>query len=276
MTIKEQIKESAEAVRSKTRFHPNLGIILGTGLTQLADYVDTDTVISYKEIPHFPEPTVESHHGRLVLGVLSGQKVLVMQGRFHYYEGYNLKQITHPVRVMKELGVKTLIVSNASGGLNPQFQPGDIVVITDHINLSGHNPLRGPNDESLGPRFPDMFQCYEPKLIARAEKTALDLHMQLRRGVYAWVTGPNLETAAECRYIRKTGADMVGMSTVPEVLVAHHAGLQVLGFSVITDMGLADALKPVDLAEVLRVARNAEPKLTTLLLELLKRTKTFA
>ncbi len=269
--IKQQILESADAVRNKTRFAPEIGIVLGTGLTRLAGHVETDAVIPYKEIPHFPEPTVESHHGRLVMGMLSGKRVMLMQGRFHFYEGYDLKQVTHPVRVMKELGVTTLIVSNACGGVNPRFQAGDICVVTDHINLSGRNPLRGPNDDSLGPRFPDMCRCYDPKLIALAEKTALELDILLRRGIYAWVTGPNLETAAEYRYIRAIGADLVGMSTVPEVIVARHTGLRVLGFSVVTDMGLPDALKPVDLPEVLRVAKEAEPKLTRLLLEVLNR-----
>ncbi len=271
MTVSQQIRESADAVRSRTAFRPETGIILGTGLTQLLDHVESEAVIPYEEIPHVPEPTVASHHGRLALGTLGGKPVVVMQGRFHYYEGYDTRQITHPVRVMKELGISTLIVSNASGGVNPQFRAGDIAVITDHINLTGRNPLRGPNDDELGPRFPDMFECYDPKLVRLAGEAALKLGIPLRRGVYAWVTGPNLETAAEYRYIRTIGADLVGMSTVPEAIVARHAGLRILGFSVVTDMGLPDAMKPVDLPEVLRVAAETEPRLTELLLEVLSR-----
>ncbi|MEO0079200.1 MAG: purine-nucleoside phosphorylase [candidate division WOR-3 bacterium] len=268
--LKERIRESVQAIRAKSAFKPELGIILGTGLGKLATQVEADSTIPYDTIPHFPVPTVESHRGRLILGVLSGRPVVVMQGRFHYYEGYEPQEITHPVRVMKELGIHTLLVSNAAGAVNPQFQPGDVAVITDHINLTGHNPLRGPNDDTLGPRFPDMFQCYDPKLIELAETTASKLGITLRRGVYAWVTGPNLETAAEYRFIRIIGADLVGMSTVPEVIVARHAGLRVLGFSVVTDMGIPESLKPVNLAEVLRVAAEAEPKLTALVCEVVK------
>jgi purine-nucleoside phosphorylase len=262
--LKEQIAQSVQAIRTKTGFRPELGIILGTGLGKLAQDVKTETVIPYEEIPNFPVPTVESHRGRLILGTLNGRAVVVMQGRFHYYEGYDPAQVTLPVRVMKALGVTTLCVSNAAGGVNPQFRAGDIAVVTDHINLTGLNPLRGPNDDSLGPRFPDMFEAYAPSLVDLAEATALRLGIALRRGVYAWVTGPNLETAAEYRYIRAIGADMVGMSTVPEVIVARHCGLRVLGFSVITDMGLPDALHAVDLPEVLRFAAQAEPNLTRL------------
>lgn len=238
---------------------------------KLAEKVENAVTIPYATIPHFPIPTVESHGGRLILGMLSAKPVVVMQGRFHYYEGYEPQEITHPVRVMKELGIDTLIVSNAAGGLNPEFQAGDIAVITDHINLTGQNPLRGPNDETLGPRFPDMFECYDPQLIKLAETVAAELSIILRRGVYAWVTGPNLETAAEYRYLRIIGADLVGMSTVPETIVARHAGLRVLGFSVITDMGIPEQLQPVDLATVLRVANEAEPKLTAIVQEVVKR-----
>jgi purine-nucleoside phosphorylase len=265
--VKQRIESSLQAIRSKTGFRPELGIILGTGLGRLADDVAAEAVIPYSEIPHFPVPTVESHRGRLLLGMLSNRPVVVMQGRFHYYEGYDMAQVTHPVRVMKALGVHTLVVSNASGGVNPHFRAGDIAVITDHINLTGLNPLRGPNDEQFGPRFPDMYECYDPRLILAAERVALELRIGLRRAVYAWVTGPNLETAAEYRYMRLVGADVVGMSTVPEVIVARHAGLRVLGFSVITDMGLPDAMRHVDLAEVLHVAAEAEPQLTALVRE---------
>lgn len=269
--LKQKIQESVQAIRSRTGFKPEIGIILGTGLGRLAEEVETEITIPYATIPHFPIPTVESHGGRLILGMLNEKPVVVMQGRFHYYEGYEPQEITHPVRVMKELGIHTLIVSNAAGGLSPEFQAGDIAVITDHINLTGQNPLRGPNDETLGPRFPDMFECYDPKLIEVAETVARELGITLRRGVYAWVTGPNLETAAEYRYLRIIGADLVGMSTVPETIVARHAGLRVLGFSVITDMGTPEQLKPVDLAAVLRVARASEPKLTAVVAEVVKR-----
>jgi purine-nucleoside phosphorylase len=264
------VGESAAAVRLRTGFKPEIGIVLGTGLTRLAKEVKVEAEIAYSDIPHFARPTVESHAGRIVLGTLSDRKVALMCGRFHYYEGFEPWQIAHPVRLMKELGVRTLVLSNAAGGLNPQFSAGDLMVITDHINLTGVNPLRGPNDESLGPRFPDMFECYDPKLAGLAESTALSLGLALRRGVYAWVTGPNLETAAEYRYLRTIGADAVGMSTVPEVIVAKHSGLRVLGLSVITDMGLPDAMRPVDLPEVLSVAGAAEPKLNRLLIELVK------
>lgn len=264
MTTSLLIQQSLQAIRSKTGFRPEVGIILGTGLGRLAAEVAAETTIPYSDIPNFPEPTVESHRGRLVFGTLSGRPVVVMQGRFHYYEGYDPAQIALPVRVMKTLGISTLVVSNAAGGVNPHYRAGDIAVITDHINLTGLNPLRGPNDDSLGPRFPDMFEAYAPSLVDLAEATALRLGIVLRRGVYAWVTGPNLETAAEYRYIRAIGADMVGMSTVPEAIVARHSGLRVLGFSVITDMGLPDALHAVDLPEVLRFAAQAEPDLTRL------------
>jgi purine-nucleoside phosphorylase len=268
--LKQQIAQSVQAIRTKTAFRPELGIILGTGLGKLAGDVESETTIPYGDIPHFPAPTVESHSGRLILGVLNGRAVAVMQGRFHYYEGYDPQQITHPVRVMKELGVHTLVVSNASGSVNPQLRPGEVAVITDHINLTGQNPLRGPNDESLGPRFPHMYDCYDQGLVNLAIDVALKLGIRLHPAVYAWVTGPNLETAAEYRYIRTIGADLVGMSTVPEVIVARHAGLRVLGFSVITDMGLPDAMKPVGLPEVLRMAGIAEPKLTAVVSELVK------
>jgi purine-nucleoside phosphorylase len=269
--LKQKVQESVQAIRSKTGFKPEIGIILGTGLGQLAGQIQADTTIPYATIPHFPIPTVESHGGRLILGTISNRPVVVMQGRVHYYEGYEPQEITHPVRVMKELGIHTLIVSNAAGGLNPEFEAGDIAVITDHINLTSLNPLRGPNDETLGPRFPDMFQCYDPTLIKLAETIASELNIRLRKGIYAWVTGPNLETAAEYRYLRIIGADLVGMSTVPETIVARHAGLRVLGFSVITDMGIPEQLKPVDLSTVLRVANQAQPKLTSLVSEVIKR-----
>lgn len=268
--IRERIRDSVRAIRDRTEFKPGFGIILGTGLGQLAEQVEPETTIPYDAIPHFPVPTVESHRGRLILGRLSGRPVVVMQGRFHYYEGYEASEIAFPVRVMKELGARTLVVSNAAGGLNPLFRPGEIAVITDHINLTGQNPLRGPNDEALGPRFPDMYHCYDPELIQLAMSTALRIGIHLRQGVYAWVTGPNLETAAEYRFLRIIGADLVGMSTVPEVIVARHAGMRVLGFSVITDMGLPDAMQPCNLAQVLAAAAEAEPRLTAMVKEIAK------
>jgi len=268
--LKQQIAQSVQSIRTKTDFQPELGIILGTGLGQLARDVQVGTSIPYEEIPHFPIPTVEGHRGRLILGRLSGRPVAVMQGRFHYYEGYDPQQITHPVRVMKELGVGTLIVSNASGSVNPQLRAGEVAVIIDHINLTSINPLRGPNDDALGPRFPHMAHCYDPTLVDMAMEVALKLGIRLHPAVYAWVTGPNLETAAEYRYIRTIGADLVGMSTVPEVIVARHAGLRVLGFSVITDMGLPDAMKPVDLSEVLAMAAKVEPNLTAVVNEVVR------
>lgn len=269
--LRQKIQESIQAIRSRTGFKPEIGIILGTGLGKVAGRVATDILIPYAFIPHFPAPTVESHSGRLILGMLGNRAVVIMQGRFHYYEGYEPQEITHPVRVLKELGIHTLIITNAAGGLNPDFKTSDIVVITDHINLTGQNPLRGPNDESLGPRFPDMFACYDPQLITLAATVAQELGIRLQKGVYAWVTGPNLETAAEYRYLRIIGADLVGMSTVPETIVARHAGLKVLAFSVITDMGTPEQLKPVDLASILRAAQEAEPKLTDLVTEVVKR-----
>jgi purine-nucleoside phosphorylase len=268
--LKQQIAQSVQAIRARTGFQPQLGIILGTGLGKLAQDVRAEATISYEDIPGFPIPTVESHRGRLVFGKLNGRPVVVMQGRFHYYEGYDPQQITHPVRVMKELGVSAIIVSNASGSVNPQLRPGEVAIIIDHINLTGINPLRGPNDDSLGPRFPHMAYCYDPTLVDMAMEAALKLGIRLHPAVYAWVTGPNLETAAEYRYIRSGGADLVGMSTVPEVIVARHAGLRVLGFSVITDMGLPDAMRPVDLPEVLAMAAKAEPSLTAVVNEVAK------
>jgi purine-nucleoside phosphorylase len=259
--LKGAIKEATEFIRGKTKFVPQIGIILGTGLGSLAEGIKPEAKISYQDIPFFPVSTVESHAGQLIFGELSGKKVVAMQGRFHYYEGYNMKQVTFPVRVMKALGAKVLVVSNACGGLNPLFKAGDIMVITDHINLLGSNPLFGPNDDSLGPRFPDMYGCYDPELISLAEKVALDLGIKLQKGVYVGVAGPNLETAAEYRFLRTIGADVVGMSTVPEVIVAKHQDMKVLGFSLITDMGLPDALKPTNMVEILATAAKSEPLL---------------
>jgi len=269
--LKEKIKETVDFIRKKTTLTPDVGIILGTGLGQLAQSIEIETTISYDQMPHFPVSTVESHAGRLIFGTLSGKKVVAMQGRFHFYEGYSMQEITFPVRVMKELGIKVLLVSNACGGLNPLFKAGDIMVITDHINLQGGNPLIGINDDTLGPRFPDMYNCYDKDLIALAEETALKLGMKLQKGVYVSVAGPNLETGAEYRFLRGIGADVVGMSTVPEVIVARHQGTKVLGFSIVTDMGLPDALKPTNLDEIIAVANKSEPVLTQLLSKVVER-----
>ncbi|MCM8761714.1 MAG: purine-nucleoside phosphorylase [Candidatus Omnitrophica bacterium] len=260
----DKVMESVEHIKKLSSLKPDIGIILGTGLDKLADKINKDVVIPYKDIPHFPVSTVKSHTGNLVIGKISGKNVVAMQGRFHLYEGYSALQIALPIRVMKFLGITTLVESNAAGGLNPLFSRGDLVVITDHINLMGHNPLIGYNDERFGPRFPDMSRVYDKALIELAENTALDLKTPLKKGVLVGLTGPNLETRAEYRFLRMLGADMVCMSTVPEVIAAVHLGLRIFGVSVITDMCLPDALKPVSLDEIIEIASRAEPKLTEL------------
>ena len=256
------LRESVAEIRKRSALRPEIAIILGTGLGALADAIEVEVAIPYTEIPNFPLSTVESHTGRLLLGHLHGRTVVAMQGRFHRYEGYTLQQVVHPVRTMKLLGAGTLIVSNVSGGMNPLWSAGDLVLLDDHINLLGDNPLIGPNLEELGPRFPDMSEPYDRALQALAEKVALELSIPLRRGVYVAVTGPCLETRAEYRMLRDLGADLVGMSTVPEVIAARHMGMRVLGFSIITDMCLPDALVPAELETILAHAREAEPKLT--------------
>ena len=263
--LRRQIQEAVDVLKNKTAVTPKIGIILGTGLGGLAEEIEREAVVPYEEIPHFPLSTVESHAGRLIFGHLSGKPVMAMQGRFHYYEGYTMQQITFPVRVMKAMGCHTLIVSNACGGMNPNFTPGDIMIIADHINLLGDNPLIGPNDDELGPRFPDMSEPYTKSLIELAEKVALEEKIKIQKGVYVAVAGPNLETRAEYRFLRTIGADVVGMSTVPEVIVAVHGGMKVLGLSVVTDACLPDALEPVNIQEILRIAAEAEPKLTLLM-----------
>ncbi|PKK83689.1 MAG: purine-nucleoside phosphorylase [candidate division Zixibacteria bacterium HGW-Zixibacteria-1] len=263
--LREMISEAAAFIRTKVDIIPQIGIILGTGLGSLADGIEIAATVNYQDIPHFPVSTVESHAGRLLFGHLRNKPVVAMQGRFHYYEGYSLKQVTFPVRVMKELGIETLIVSNACGGLNPQFNRGDIMIITDHINLLGNNPLIGPNDDSIGDRFPDMYNCYDKDLVKLAENIALEQKLPVRKGVYVAVAGPNLETAAEYRFLRILAADVVGMSTVPEVIAARHQHTKVLAFSIITDMGLPDALGPCSLDEIIATANSAEPKLRELI-----------
>jgi purine-nucleoside phosphorylase len=248
-----------EVVRQRVAARPAVGIILGTGLGGLAEAIALDTAISYEEIPGFPLSTVESHAGRLLLGRLGGKTVAAMQGRFHRYEGYDLRQVTFPVRVLHALGAEILIVSNACGGMHPLWSPGDLMLIADHINLLGDNPLVGPNDDRLGPRFPDLSAAYDPALRALARATALELGITLREGVYVAVAGPNLETRAEYRMLRALGADVVGMSTVPEVIVANHEGMRVLGLSIITDQCLPDALEPASIDRIIATARRAEP-----------------
>jgi purine-nucleoside phosphorylase len=263
--LREKIEETASFLKIKTSITPACGIILGTGLGGLAGEIEKDIVISYEDIPNFPLSTVESHAGRLIFGKIGPTTVMAMQGRFHYYEGYSMQEITFPVRVMKALGAKTLLVSNACGGMNPLYRPGDIMIITDHINLFGDNPLIGPNDEDLGPRFPDMSEPYSNELIQLAERVALDERIRVQKGVYVALSGPCLETRAEYRFLRAIGADVVGMSTVPEVIVAVHSAMRVLGLSVVTDSCLPDALKPVDIQEILKTAGEAEPRLTIIM-----------
>lgn len=260
----DRIEAAAALVRSRTALEPRVAIILGTGLGGLAERIESPVVIDYAEIPGFPLSTVESHAGRLLVGMLSGRPVVAMQGRFHRYEGYSLQQATFPVRVMQRRGAGTLIVSNACGGMHPEWSAGDLMLIADHINLLGDNPLIGPNDDRLGPRFPDCSALYDAELRALAHRVATQQGLVLREGVYVAVAGPNLETRAEYRMLRTLGADVVGMSTVPEVLVAAHGGMKVLGISIITDMCLPDSLEPASLDRILAVAGEAEPKLTAL------------
>jgi purine-nucleoside phosphorylase len=260
----DQIQEAAGAIRARWKNSPSVGIILGTGLGGLVQDIQKEADFAYEEIPHFPRSTVQSHAGRLVCGKLAGKTVVAMEGRIHFYEGGSLQQVTFPVRVMKALGCEALIVSNAVGGLNPQYTKGDIMVIEDHINLLGDNPLIGPNDDRLGERFPDMCHSYDRKLLELARRIALEEKIVVHPGVLVAVAGPNLETRAEYRFLRTIGADAVGMSTVPEVIVAVHAKMRALGFSVITDMCLPDALEPVSLAQIIAVANEGEKKLRTL------------
>ncbi|MBI5090834.1 MAG: purine-nucleoside phosphorylase [Candidatus Hydrogenedentes bacterium] len=269
--LKKQITEAVAAIRKDSALTPRIGIVLGTGLSGLAEKIDVQTRIAYKDIPHFPDSTVDTHAGELLLGSLAGTPVVAMSGRFHAYEGYTLQQVTFPIRVAKELGIHTLVVSNAAGGLNPQFAAGDLMVITDHINMMGDNPLIGPNDDTLGPRFPDMIEPYSNTLIELAENVALALGIKLQRGVYLACPGPCLETRAEYRFMRTIGADAVGMSTVPEVIVAVHAGIRVLGFSAITDECLPDALKPVDIAKIIATANSIEPLLSDIVIRCIER-----
>jgi purine-nucleoside phosphorylase len=261
----DKAKACADFIKSKHKTTPEIAIILGTGLGGLAREIEVETSLPYSDLPDFPLSTVEGHSGRLLLGKLSGKPVVAMQGRFHNYEGYDGIQITYPVRVMKMLGAKTLVASNAAGGLNPTYRKGDLMIIADHINLLGFNPLHGKNDERFGPRFPDMSAPYAPELVELAQKMALERGIRVQTGVYVSVGGPNLETRAEYRMLRGIGADCVGMSTVPEVIVARHMGMPVFAMSCVTDMCLPDALEEAKIEDIIAVASAAEPKLTQLL-----------
>ncbi|MCZ6755399.1 MAG: purine-nucleoside phosphorylase [Gemmatimonadetes bacterium] len=269
--LADSIDGAVAAVRRHTALVPEIGIILGTGLGGLAEVIEVESAVPYDTIPGFPISTVESHAGRLLLGRLAGRPVVAMQGRFHRYEGYRLDQVTFPVRVMHALGAGVLLVSNACGGMNPLWQPGDLMLIEDHINLLGDNPLIGINDEALGPRFPDMSEPYDAGLRAIARQAAVDLQVTLREGVYVGIPGPNLETRAEYRMLRTIGGDVVGMSTVPEVIVANHAGMRVMGVSIITDQCLPDALETASIERIIAVAKKAEPSLTRLVTRVVER-----
>ena len=263
--LRKNIEQTVSFLRTRTEAKPGIGIILGTGLGALVEDIDIEISIPYGEIPNFAISTVEFHEGKLIFGRLCNKAIVAMQGRFHYYEGYSMQQITFPVRVMKFLGVHTLLVSNACGGINADMKPGDIMLITDHINMLGDNPLIGENDDTLGPRFPDMSEPYSREFIQLTEDIARQENLTVKKGVYAALTGPNLETAAEYRFLRTIGADVVGMSTIPEDIVAIHSGMRVLGFSVITDACVPEELKPANIPEIIKTAKEAEPKLTLLI-----------
>jgi len=271
--LSEKINAAVAVIRKKTKTPPDVAIILGTGLGKLADEIKNRIAIEYKDIPGFPLSTVETHSGRLISGTLGNKNVLAMQGRFHRYEGYTLQQIVFPVRVMRSLGAKILLIASAAGGLNESYQKGDLMMIADHINLLGDNPLIGQNDEKTGPRFPDMSAPYDRDLISIAEKIGSEEKIRLHKGVYVSLTGPSLETAAEYRFLRQIRADVVGMSTVPEVIAGVHAGFRIFAVAVVTDMCLPDSLEPANVAEIIRVAESAEPKLVRIMSELVKRVK---
>lgn len=266
------IIETTEFIHDKIGGKPEVGIVLGTGLGALAKEIEVTDVLEYKDIPNFPVSTVESHSGKLIFGLLGGKKVMAMQGRFHYYEGYNMQQVTFPIRVMKMLGVQKLFVSNASGGVNPDFEVGEIMIVNDHINLFPEHPLTGPNLDQLGDRFPDMSDAYDRKMIDLAKTIATENNIKVSEGVYAGLSGPTLETPAEYNYIRVIGADTVGMSTVPEVIVARHMGIPVFAVSIITDLGVKGKIKKVTVEDVIAVANKQEPKMTVIMKELIARS----
>jgi purine-nucleoside phosphorylase len=259
------LNEAVDYIKSQIDFKPQIGIILGTGLGSLVDGIEMVGTVDYDKIPNFPVSTVESHAGRLLFGNLKGKRVICMQGRFHFYEGYSFQQIAFPVRTMKALGIETFIVSNAAGGMNPNFKAGDIMLIKDHINFFPGNPLIGPNDNNWGDRFPDMYEVYNKGYQQLAKDVALEQGLRIQEGVYVGLTGPCLETAAEYRMLRGFGADAVGMSTVPEAITAHHQHNKILGFSIITDMGLPDNMHPCSLDDVIGTASATEPKLRELI-----------
>lgn len=264
VSLRDRIKEAKDFIRKGRKLKPDIGIILGTGLGALAGEIEDKSTLDYEDIPYFPVSTAPGHEGNLIFGTLGGKRIAAMQGRFHSYEGYSLEEIGFPIRVMRQMGIDLLIESNAAGGMNPNFRAGDLMIITDHINLTASNPLIGPNDDRLGPRFPDMSEPYDLGLVELTEEIAIQERIRIHRGVYVGVTGPNFETRAEYRFLRLIGADAVGMSTVPEVIVARHSGLKVLGISCITDECIPDRLKVVDFREVIRVAKEAEPNITRL------------
>lgn len=269
--VLENIESAAAVVRARFSGTPEVALILGTGLGALARRIEVQATVEYGDIPGFPLSTVESHDGRLLCGTLAGKTVVAMQGRLHRYEGYTLQQVTFPVRVLRALGARMLVISNACGGMHPLWEPGDLMLMADHINLLGDSPLVGPNDDRLGPRFPDMSEPYDRELRALAREVALDRKIVLREGVYVAVPGPSLETRAEYRFLRALGADVVGMSTVPEVTVAVHGGMRVLGISIITDQCLPDALEVASVEAIIATAGSAEPRLTELVQGVLER-----
>lgn len=266
----ERIKETADFLKKEIKTNPKIGIILGTGLGNLATKITDFIEIPYENIPNFPVSTVEGHSGKLIIGKLGGRDVLAMKGRFHYYEGYDMKQVTFPVRVMRAIGIETLFVSNASGGINPDFEIGDLMVIEDHLNLFPENPLRGKNYDELGPRFPDMHEPYDKELISKVFDIAQENQIKLQKGVYAGTQGPTFETPAEYRYFRAVGTDAVGMSTVPEVIVANHMGMKCFGMSIITDLGVPGKIVEISHEEVQQIGDAAQPKMTFLMTELIK------
>ena len=269
--LRKRIEEAAAFVRGRTAVRPEVGIILGTGLGDFADALQVETVVPYREIPHFPRSTVESHAGELHLGRLAERPVAVMKGRVHYYEGYSMQQVSFPMRVLKALGCDTVIITNSVGGMNPTMPAGTLVVTRDHINLMGDNPLIGENDDTLGPRFPDMSEPYSQALIELAERCAESQHVPLQRAVFVGVAGPNLETAAEYRFLRWIGADVVGMSLIPETIVAVHGGQRVLSFNIVTDTCNPENLKPVSIPEILKVAGSMAPVLIRLVTDVVRR-----
>jgi purine-nucleoside phosphorylase len=259
-SFKNKVFQATSFVRSKIGQHPHIGLLIGTGVAESLSQMKTAVSVDYRDIPNFPISTVPTHRGALLFGSIRGKRVLAMQGRFHYYEGYRMRDITLPVRVMQLLGVNTLIVLNASGGINPSFNAGDIMVIADHINLTGSNPLIGPNVDEWGPRFPDMTQVYDPKLITMAEEAALENGIRVQKGVYVGLPGPSLETRAEIRFLKTIGADAVGLSTIPEVIAAAHGGMAILGLSVITNMNLPDDPQPCRVDDIIATAEGAAPR----------------